>query len=287
MTERNRLVVFVVALLAASYTVQGYIWRAGGLESSAFYSLVPVVMFFPGLAALVYLRISGEGWRFINWRLGKPVYLLYGVVVPAITALICVAVIAALGLGESPHLQVSAGRVTVHRGLFVLGRGEQSLVFFALNFLLTAIALGTANGLLAVGEEVGWRGFLQKKLIPRIGLPFGIVLLGFIWAHWHTPLILLGYNYPETPILGALLLFPAYCVFLSFVFAWLTIKGKSIWPAVVAHGSVNAFHGGLVDGMTFPHGRLLPDLIVLAVWLATAIIAYTLTKRRVGKDDAL
>ena len=281
MKESRRLVIYVIALYAASFAVQGYIWLAGGLESSAFQILAPIVMFFPGIAALVYLKISGEGWHFINWRIGKPQYLLYGLLIPAVTALICVVILTTLDIGESPHLQSSAGRVNVYRGLFVLGQGEQSLLFFALNFFVTTVTLGFVNGLVTVGEEIGWRGFMQQKLISRNGLMFGIGLLGLIWAYWHTPIILLGYNYPETPILGALLLWPATCILLSFVFAWLTIKGKSVWPAVLAHGSYNAFHGGLVDGMNFPGGRLIPDLVVLAVWLMIATLAIILTRRHV------
>lgn len=276
---------WIVLLYLVSWGVQGWIWHAGGIESQAFRTLAPIVMFFPGIAALIWLRLSGEGWRAVRWGIGRPAYLLYGALVPAVTALASLALIVGLGLGESPHLRFPGGRVLVERGPFLLGHGSQSWPVFLLSFLLTAIALGVVNGLVTVGEEVGWRGVLQRKLTSRLGLPVGIVVLGLVWAHWHTPIILMGYNFPENPVLGALVLWPATCILLSFVFAWLTIEGRSVWPAVVAHGSYNAFHGGLVDGMRFTAPRWMSDLVVLGIWLVTALGAWTLLNTRSARSS--
>lgn len=279
-TDKNKLIIYILGIYAVAYAIQILIWITGGIGTNAFGYLAPLAMFLPGLGALIYLRISGEGWRFINWRLGKPLYLIIAVLVPAITALVCVGILTTLGLAKSPHLGLANGYVVISQGLFVLGKGEQAVIFFALNFLLTAVILGFVNGLVAVGEEVGWRGFLQPKLVTKFGLPLGIVLVGFLWAHWHTPLILQGYNYPETPVLGAFILWPVTCILFSFFLAWLVINGGSVWSAVLAHGSYNAFHGGLVDGMDFPQGRLTADFVVIGIWLVTAIIAFSLTKKK-------
>jgi membrane protease YdiL (CAAX protease family) len=193
-------------------------------------------MFIPGLTAIVLLLATGEGLRSIAWKLPRPAYLAYGILLPASCALVCFVAITRLGIGTSPHIPRLAGTVLISGGTFVLGRGEQSLPFFLLNFAVTAVVLSCVSGLVTVGEEIGWRGFLQPRLVRRLGNAGGIALLGFIWAHWHTPLVLHGFNYPATPRLGAWLLWPATCILVSFMLGWLSINGASIWPAVVAHG---------------------------------------------------
>lgn len=41
-----------------------------------------------------------------------------------------------------------------------------------------------------INEEPGWRGFALPKLGARFGELLGSVILGVLWAGWHTPLLL-------------------------------------------------------------------------------------------------
>jgi membrane protease YdiL (CAAX protease family) len=273
-----RLAIYLAIVFALSYALQGVVWLRGGVESPAFERLAPVVMFVPGVTALFLLAREKGGWRAIPWRLGRWWYLVVAALIPAAMALALVALLSRLGLAESPHVAWTGQGVQVLRGSFVLGKGDQALSFFLVNVLASALVLGAVNGLVTVGEEIGWRGYLQPRLLARLRFPLAIALVGLIWAHWHTPVILMGYNYPESPVLGALLLWPATCVCWSFVAAWLTLNSGSLWPAVVLHGSVNAFLGGLVDGMSYRGPRLPADGIVLLAWVAVAALAYALTR---------
>src|SRR5579872_914147 len=45
------------------------------------------------------------------------------------------------------------------------------------------------------GEEYGWRGYLLPQLLPLGQWP-ALVFSGAIWGFWHTPLILMGFDYP-------------------------------------------------------------------------------------------
>ena len=48
----------------------------------------------------------------------------------------------------------------------------------------------------ALGEEIGWRGFLYPQLEAGVGRRKGWILGGIIWGAWHWPLIwLIGYEY--------------------------------------------------------------------------------------------
>ena len=59
------------------------------------------------------------------------------------------------------------------------------------------------NTLFALGEELGWRGFLLPSLLP-LGQWRAILMSGLIWGVWHAPAILQGHNYPSQPVLGVL-----------------------------------------------------------------------------------
>lgn len=97
------------------------------------------------------------------------------------------------------------------------------------------------NGLATFGEEFGWRGYLQRKLMP-LGPRKAMLAMGAIWGIWHWPVILMGYNYgfdyPGAPFLGPLAMV-WFCLIVGTFLGWLTIKSDSVWPAVIGHAAIN------------------------------------------------
>ncbi|MBM4454282.1 MAG: CPBP family intramembrane metalloprotease, partial [Chloroflexi bacterium] len=66
---------------------------------------------------------------------------------------------------------------------------------FWISLLQGLIAGITVNAVAGFGEELGWRGLLQKEF-GFMGFWRSSALIGVIWGIWHAPLILLGHNYP-------------------------------------------------------------------------------------------
>lgn len=118
---------------------------------------------------------------------------------------------------------ISAGMLTAIQVLFAFTLAPFINLFFAL------------------GEELGWRGFLLPHLMP-LGQWKAILISGIIWGIWHAPVIAQGLNYPGYPILGIFMMI-IFCILIGAIFSWLYLNTKSVWVAALAHGSVNAVAG--------------------------------------------
>jgi membrane protease YdiL (CAAX protease family) len=106
-----------------------------------------------------------------------------------------------------------------------------------INVVTLPIAI-VSSSFAAFGEEIGWRGWLLPNLRP-LGTWPALLLAGAIWGLWHSPIILLGYNYGRTDALGVGLM-TAWCILLGVIFGWMRLRTASVWPAVIAHGAINA-----------------------------------------------
>jgi membrane protease YdiL (CAAX protease family) len=93
------------------------------------------------------------------------------------------------------------------------------------------------NALPILGEEFGWRAYLQPKLLP-LGERRAYLLVGVIWGVWHWPVIWMGYNYPGYPLWGSLAMVWFTLVAGTF-FGWAALRAGSVWPAVIGHGALN------------------------------------------------
>lgn len=148
------------------------------------------------------------------------------------------------------------------------------------------IAGATINAVAGFGEEVGWRGFLQRELAP-LGFWRSTLLTGVIWGFWHAPLIRHGYNYPEHPQVGVLMM-TAFCVLFAPVISYVRLRAKSVIAAAVLHGSFNGLAGLAVlfiaGGSDLTTGVLgLPGMIVFLVLNGLIV----LHDRYVAKDRIL
>ena len=57
--------------------------------------------------------------------------------------------------------------------------------------MVAATVMSTVVGGQA-GEEIGWRGYALPRLESRVGLAYGSVILGVLWASWHLPLVFMA-----------------------------------------------------------------------------------------------
>jgi membrane protease YdiL (CAAX protease family) len=90
----------------------------------------------------------------------------------------------------------------------------------------------------ALGEEVGWRGYALPALQARHGALLASVILGVVWALWHVPQFFnpaaLYYDLP-------FVLFLAYLIPFSVLITWVfNSTGGSLLMAMLVHAVMNA-----------------------------------------------
>ena len=132
----------------------------------------------------------------------------------------------------------------------------------------------TINAVAAFGEELGWRGLLQRELL-HLGFWKSSALIGVIWGVWHAPLIIQGHNYPQHPLAGVAMM-TVFTLLLSPILGYVRLKSKSVIAAAIAHGTLNGSAGvplmvlvggnDLTVGITGLAGFVVLALINLAIF---------------------
>lgn len=247
------LAAFVMLAFGLAWLVALPLWLDRGLRNPLAGLLLPAMMFTPAIAALVvvffvqrprpaaiaaYLGVwpLRPAWRIIGLCLAG----LFGTVLLSVASVFLSAAFGAIrldlggfsGFAETVEAQLAAAGV--HELPVSVG------VLVALQLAL--IPLGAlVNCFVTVGEELGWRGWLLPSLRP-LGTWPALLITGAIWGLWHSPVILLGYDFAEPNLLGVLMM-TGGCTAYGVLIGWLRLRSGSVWPAVVAHGAFNASAG--------------------------------------------
>jgi CAAX protease family protein len=150
----------------------------------------------------------------------------------------------------------------------------------ALNLLVNLSVLGVFGTFTALGEELGWRGYLQPRL-DTAGVPNSVAVVGLAWAAFHTPLIV-GAGYVKAGgLMTSIALSLALNLPLAFLFAYGSYRSASLWPAVFFHSFHNTisqwlfpklFAGGenefwLGEGGLLPLGGYVVVSVLVYVWM--------------------
>ncbi|GAA1179363.1 CPBP family glutamic-type intramembrane protease [Nesterenkonia xinjiangensis] len=247
--RRLALPIFIACAYGLAWLVALPLWLGDGLNSPWFMVVTIAMMFTPAVAALVAVLVERpqKKARALGLVPLQPVgrllrHLALGLVVPIVVCLAALPIGHLAGVFPADFTGLSGFQQITEQQLAQAGVDELPLpieTLAALQIINVLVAALVINLLPALGEEIGWRGWMLPKLL-RFG-PWGAIgISGIIWGLWHAPLILLGYNYPGTPGWLALIAMVALCTIMGGVFGWLRLRSGSVWPAALAHSTFNA-----------------------------------------------
>jgi len=250
--KRNtrKAVIFVVLTFSASWLLAGGFYAVGGrLNSPIALVVLLAYMFMPMTMAIVVQKVIykeplkeplGISFRPNRW-------FLVAWLLPAVVAFATIGVSLLLpGVEYSPEMTGFFERLGSALTPGQLEEMRRQMAAFPIHIiwiaLLQSLVAGiTINAVAGFGEELGWRGLLQKEL-GHLGFWKSSALIGLIWGVWHAPIIIQGYNYPQHPVAGVVMM-TLWTVLLSPIFALVRIKAKSVIAAAIIHGSLNATAG--------------------------------------------
>jgi membrane protease YdiL (CAAX protease family) len=248
--DTRRIAIFLGLAFGIAWLTGLFIYSTGGLSNTRpFVPGIPLVLVLlavpymcaPATANILTRLITREGWKDVGlrphfrdgWR-----YWLMAWVAPGLLT-IGGAVVFFLFFPRyfDPSLGVLRGQLAASPTL----AGVSPWAFVALETLGGILISPIVNSWATLGEEFGWRAYLLPKLMP-LGWRKATLLIGVIWGIWHWPVIFMGYEYgakyPGYPWVGPLLfIWITFC--LTVVLSWMTLRGGSVWPAVIGHAAFN------------------------------------------------
>jgi membrane protease YdiL (CAAX protease family) len=253
----------VVGFLALSHGWTWAFWGAAALRGGSVWEMPTTILLYVGGVGVLLAGIAmthavrgADGLRDLGRRTADPrrigarwwavILLLY----PALT-------FAAAGIA------MAAG---------VTGR-PLDLAGAAARIADPAALLSTAAFILILGplpEEIGWRGYLQDRLMARWSALAASLLVGLAWWSWHLPLFVLpGYfdafgRAAPTPLDFLYNIMPA-----AVLYAWVYLNtDRSVLAAILFHFMENFSSEmlGIAEAVRPVRLALIVALLILIVW---------------------
>lgn len=281
----KKALTYSAAVCLFSWTVFGAIYFASGGNIQAnkllYTVLESIYMLFPMIVAGALQLIHKEPFKstgLLRFKINRT--WLVALLLPVIAVAISIFISA---LMPGVRLHYGSGQIVSQFGM---DEAAAAALDAQLSSMPPAVLIGvelvsglfagcTINALFAFGEEYGWRNYLVSAL-EGTGFWKKALFIGFIWGIWHMPLILLGHNYPQHPVIGVGLMC-IECILLGTIELYLVLKSGSVFPAAIFHGTINALAGlvlmlveggnDLTIGLNGIAGFVTIILIIAGIWI--------------------
>ena len=254
--DSKRIIIFLTFAFGIAWSIALVIFLTGGLVNSAelipgtsitlaFVLIAGIYMFAPAAANVITRLVTREGWKDTwlrpNFRIGKRFWLIAWLGTASMVLLSAVPYFVLFPQYFDPELTVAVNMIAAQEAQTGEALPLTPTMLIAVQIIQAIILAPILNLVPILGEEFGWRAYLQPKLM-LIGWRKAMLWMGIIWGLWHLPIIMMGHNYgldyPGAPWLGPIVF--TWFTFTAGIFlGWLTIQGKSVWPAVIGHSIFN------------------------------------------------
>lgn len=235
------------------------------------------IVWSPAFAAIATSFLYRKDLAEFGWNWGKPRYIGLSYTIPFLYVLISYLVVWSSGLGVFFNPE-SMQEVAKNYGWEALPNNVIVLLY-----LLFSTTLGMIKACpYALGEEIGWRGFLVPELAKTTNFFNTALISGIAWAVWHYPTIIFGgYNNGKS-IPYSLFCFTLAVIAISFPMAWLRLKSGSLWTGMIFHASDNLFLEDVFSNLTKDAGitNYLVGEFGIFIGIACLIPAWIFWQRR-------
>jgi membrane protease YdiL (CAAX protease family) len=278
---RNKLALFLVLTAALSAVFHVLIARAGSIGANGGL-YVAGLMWSPGVAALVTQLVTEGKLRGLGWRWGKTRYQLLSIALPLVIVSLTYAVVWLTGLGGFPDPAFVEEEIMGQLDFEV--SQTQAILIYAVVSATYGLA---ASSLTALGEEIGWRGFLVPELAQMSSFTKTALISGVIWALYHMPAILFADYNSAAPLWYGLICFTVMAIGASVVMAWIRLKSGSLWTAMFFHAAHNVFIQMIFSPLTTDTGvtEYVIDEFGAGLAIVYGVVAFVFWRMRDQVED--
>ncbi|HSC13725.1 MAG TPA: CPBP family glutamic-type intramembrane protease, partial [Gammaproteobacteria bacterium] len=214
MVPWRALIVFLTIAVGATTAIAVLCAAMGWTVSSPAWALLaPLAMWAPALARFVARAVDSRSAATLTlrrWGEGGAAVILVPLGIPLLV------------YGAAYAVAWAAGWVQFSPGEGRWTTGSQIIA----NLLVNLTFLGIFGTFTAMGEEIGWRGYLQPRL-DEAGVRFSVVIVWLCQLAYHAPLML-GADYLGGDSFAATFgLFAIADLPVSFLLAWLAYRART------------------------------------------------------------
>jgi uncharacterized protein len=242
MKSATPLVLFFAFVVLFAFVFEG---AAITLRPSS--SFITGLMWSVAIAAMLALKLTGQPLTSLGWSWGPAKHHLIAFFLPLVYGAITYAIAAAMGLITFAAPENVAALVESERMQTIAAPWGFVLALIMMATIGMAQSMATA-----LGEEIGWRGFLTPRLTALLGFVAATLLTGLIWAAWHLPLLFLGHYQSGASQFYEVIAFIVMATAVSGAFAWLRLDSGSLWPAATLHASHNIIVAIIFESLSTP-----------------------------------
>jgi len=260
------LVILLSGIVDAVYCAGGPAW------------LTAILMWIPAVSAFIAAGVAMADnkdrfnpiklFRYVGIRFCNPLYVLLGVVIPFIYLFIPYRIYWTMHPENFSYSGVAFSVVL------------KDLVVYTIVYVLISL-------ITALGEEIGWRGFMLPAFMQRLGDKGALAAVSIFWCLWHFPLLIFGGYMEGTPLWYQLIAF-TLCIFpVGIIAGILTIQSKSVWPAAFLHAAHNAYDQAVFGVITKGDDRMFfvsetGVFTIVCAWIIAVImfVIYMKTKKK-------
>jgi len=270
--KRHPIITFFVLAYALAWAIESpLVFLTDSLAGTQSLALVILASNVPSAMAIVLTAmVLGRGalrsllGRLLIWRV-NPFWYLVALLGPV--ALV----------GGVVGLNALMGGPALSLGMTLLG----AAIFFAFSIFPGS----------ALGEEIGWRGYVLPRLQSQMSALSASFILAPIWALWHLPLWLQG-GPVHTPTVYAAFVVSAFA--LSVLLTWVyNSTGGSLLMVVLLHATVNLPQTLVIDDLgrqaTVPlmlyWGLMVLAAIVVVIWAGPEHLSRKRKKQEEGAAE--
>jgi membrane protease YdiL (CAAX protease family) len=173
-------------------------------------------MWSPGIAAFITAIVFRKEVGPFGWHWGNTRFQIWSIAIPFLYCLAGYGLVWLFGFG-----------------CLIPEKIMPKLMHLPVSFALTCTA--------ALGEEIGWSGFLVPQVAKEYGFTAAALTRGIVWSVWHYPMIIAGIYRNESPLWFNLVCFTIVLTGTSFIYTWFRLKSGSLWTGMFLHASHNTF----------------------------------------------